>query len=550
MSVWFRRALGLVAVLTGTWSSFPTATAGPIEDCSRLRAAAVLAPCSLVIDDKAQTPEAHVTALVMRARAELDLSELDKAEADLKAAFALRPTPFGYRVRGRLHGMRGQNAEARDDYLQAISLSENKSGRYVSYVDRGLFLVRIKDFPAALADFELAIRLDPTKASAFVGRALTHRASGKIAEALADLNHAKAVEPSYSLTYVELGDIFVAEKRFADAIAAYDVALKLQPTDARAIRGRAAATTALASNNPAPVAPPANPPAAIPASPPAAPVPPPATPNRTAQPAPPPPAPAVAAPTPVPSADPADPAAKQAEERRAKLKEAIELRQKGKNVEAIALYDALLKQTPADAEVAVLKGRTLIALTRWKEALDVLKTVVDNKTAPPALRALAFESQGEVLVRNNLFALAISTTTAALQINPKLEGALLWRGLALYSVGSFDKALADFRQGASLQPKSALFVGWEANALVSIGELQKAKEAVDRALALQADNAFALTARARVRLAMGEIDAAEADLSRLTRQGALNSIALQTQQLIMVHRVMKPSDQPLTRSRD
>ena len=252
MSVWFRRALGLVAVLAAAWSSLSTATAGPAEDCSRLRAAAALAPCTLVIDDKAQTPEARMTALLMRARAELDLSELDKAEADIKAAFALRPTAFGYRLRGRLHGLRGQNAEARDDYLQAISLSESKSGRYVSYVDRGNFLVRIKDLPGALADFDLAIRLDPTKASAFVGRALTHKASGKIAEALADLNQAKAVEPSYWLTYVEQGDILVAERRFAEAVPAYDLALKYQPNDARALRGRAAATGALASNNPAP----------------------------------------------------------------------------------------------------------------------------------------------------------------------------------------------------------------------------------------------------------------------------------------------------------
>ena len=98
-----------------------------------------------------------------------------------------------------------------------------------------------------------------------------------------------------------------------------------------------------------------------------------------------------------------------------------------------------------------------------------------------------------------------------------------------------------------LQPKSALYPGWEAITLVSIGELENAKATIDRALAIQADNPFALTARARLRLAMGEIDAAEADLSRLTRQGALNSVALQTQQLIMVHKVMKPSDQPLNK---
>jgi hypothetical protein len=82
---------------------------------------------------------------------------------------------------------------------------------------------------------------------------------------------------------------------------------------------------------------------------------------------------------------------------------------------------------------------------------------------------------------------------------------------------------------------------------VSIGDLENGKTTIDRALAIQADNPFALTARARLRLALGEIDAAEADLSRLTRQGPLNSVALQTQQLIMVHKVMKPSDQPLTK---
>ncbi len=514
MTVRLRHVFELIAVLATAGSCASTAMAGPVEDCNRLRGAAALAPCTLVVEDKAQTPRARAIALLMRARAALDMSELDKADADIKAAFALQPMAFGHRVRGRLHALRGQNAEARDDYTQAISLSDSKLGRYVSYTDRGNFLLHIMDLPGALNDFDLAIHLDPTKAAAYVGRALTNKAAGKIGEALADLNQAKAVEPGYWLTYVEQGDILLAEKRFAEAIAAYDAALKLRPNDARAGKGRAAAT-ALAGSTPAPA---------------------PAPSPTVAQPA----------PAPPPTAAPAQ----QAEERRNKLKEALELRQKGKNLEALALYEALLKQVPADAEVAVLKGRTLIALARWKDALEALKTVTDNKTAPPPLKALAFESQGEVFARNNMFAPAIASTTAALQINPKLEGALFWRGVAVFSIGAFDKALADFQQAASLQPKSALFPGWQAIALVSAGDLQKAREAIDRTLALQADNPFALTARARLRLATGEIDAAEADLSQLVRQGPLNSVALQTQQLIMVHKVMKPSDRPLTKAQD
>ncbi len=53
------------------------------------------------------------------------------------------------------------------------------------------------------------------------------------------------------------------------------------------------------------------------------------------------------------------------------------------------------------------KGRTLVLLERWKEALDTLKPVIENKSAPPAMKALAFEARGEVLARNNQFEAAM-----------------------------------------------------------------------------------------------------------------------------------------------
>ncbi len=546
MSVRVRHALGLVAILVTVGPCASTAMAGPIEDCTIRRAAAALAPCTLVVDDKTQSPANRTTALLMRARAELDMSDLDRAEADIKAAFALRPNmAFGYRVRGRLRGTQGRKEEARADYAQAIQLSVTKTGKYVSYLDRGNFLLRITELPAAMTDFDTAIRVDPTMASAYVGRALTNKAMGHIGEALADLGRAKAVEPRYWLTYVEQGDILLAEKRFADAIAAYDLALAIHSNDARALRGRAAATALVSQNSP---------PAATPTT--ASPTPSqPAKPSTDAPAAPTPAAPpsvppaqhttTTVAPAPVQPGESVDSTAKKAEERRVKLKEALDLRQKGKHLEAIVIYDALLRQAPADAEIAVQKARTLMTLARWKDALDILKTVVESKTAPAAMKAIALESQGEVLARNNLFALAIVNTTAALQINPKLDGALFWRGLSSYSIGAFDKAVADFQQATLLVPKSTLYPGWEAIALVSTGDLPKAREAIDRAFAIQPNNLIALTARARLRLVTGEVDAAEADLAQVARRGPVNFVAFQTQQLIMIHKVMKPSDRPL-----
>ena len=555
MPDWFRHSLSLIAILAAVGCCASATRAGPAEDCNTLRAASALAPCTLVIEDKRQTPASHVTALLMRARAALDMSELDRAEADIKAAIALRPNmAFGYRVRGRLRALQGRNAEARADYGQAIQLSVTKTGKYVSYLDRGNFLLRVTELPAAMTDFDTAIHIDPTKASAYVGRALTNKAMGRIGEALADLGRAKAVEPRYGPTYVEQGDILVAEKRFAEAIVAYDLALAIHGNDARALRGRAAATALVAQNServaaPAPATP--TPPSSakpatvapappIPATPPSAP---PAQPAAT-------PAPPAVAPVPIPPGEDADPAAKRAEERKGKLKEALNLRQKGKHAEAIALYDALLKQAPGDAEVAYHKGRTLMTLARWKDALDTFKIVVESKTAPPGMKALAFEGQGEIFARNDLFPMAIASTTAALQINAKLNGALFWRGLSSYAIGGFDKAQADFQKATSLVPKSALYPAWEALALIGIGDLPKAGEAIDRALAIQQNNLIALTARARLRLVAGDVDAAEKDLSQVARRGSMNPVALQTQQLIMIHKVMKPSDRPLAKARD
>jgi tetratricopeptide (TPR) repeat protein len=571
--------LWLTVALTAVGLCAATATAGPVEDCKALLGPAALEPCTLVVEDKQRTPAERSLALLMRARAALDMLDFGRAEADIKAAFALQPArPFAYRMRGRLLALQGKNTEARADLAKAIQMSAQRASKYLSYQERGQFLLRIMELPEAQADFEAAVRLDPTKASGYVGRALTYKAMGKIGEALADLNRAKAVEPNYWLTYVEQGDILIAEQRFTDAIAAYDLALAIRSDDARALRGRAAASALVNANTtPAPVPAPAttspppraapsvaapaapapsSPPPAQPAAPsvaaPATPAPsspPPAQPAAPSVAAPTAPAPQTATPPPPQSGDAADPAAKKAEERRRQLKEARDLRQKGKHQQAIVLYDALLRQAPDDAEVALEKGRTFIELSKWEEAAAAFKLVLDSKTAPAKMKALAFEGLGEILARNNAFALAIRSTTAALELNPKLHGALFWRGMSEYALGAFDKATKDFQEATSILPKSTVYPGWEAIALVSAGDLPKAREAIDRAFAIQADNVNALTARARLRLVSGEIDAAEADLAQLTRRGTLSPVALETQQLIMIHKVMKPSDKPPAEAR-
>jgi tetratricopeptide (TPR) repeat protein len=213
-----------------------------MDNCLKLTGSVGVAACTAVIDEPKETAATRALAHLLRARAALNSSELDRAEPDINAALVLRSgDPLGYRYRGRLRSLQGKFEEARADYTTAIQLSESQDSRYSAYTTRGHFHLYTQDIVAAQADFDAAIQLDPAKASAYVGRALSDKALGKITDALANLNRAAAVEPNYWLTYVERGDILLAERRFAEALAAYELSLTINSNFGRAQKGRLAA---------------------------------------------------------------------------------------------------------------------------------------------------------------------------------------------------------------------------------------------------------------------------------------------------------------------
>jgi tetratricopeptide (TPR) repeat protein len=531
MPVLFRR---LVPMTVATVVAAAGAAHGAaLEECEKLAGRAAIAPCTLVIDGENENAASRAFAYLLRARAALDASDFEKAEADLGAGLALRPNnAFGYRVRGRLRGLQGRNDDARADYTKALQLSETPASKYVSYVDRGQFFVRTKELADALADFDAAIALDRAKAHAHVGRAVVHKAMGRIDDALAGLDTAASVEPTFWLTYVERGDILLAQKRNDDALAAYNLALARRPGDARALRGRAAAEAAGAAtatkkdeSEPTKTAMPETPAAPATASPPT---------DRPGG-------------SPIaPSGGASDPTNQGAELRRKNLQAARELREARKFQEALTIHDAMLRAAPTDAEVAIEKGRTLMQMMRWSDAIETFKSVIDSKVTSDALKAGAFAYQSEIFGVNNQFDRAINAAGEALRINPRLEGALFWRGFSLYATGAFAAALADFKQAGSMLPKSPVYPSWEALVFIGAGDTAKAKEAIERAIAIQPDNVDALLARTRLKLAAGDIAAAEADFSQVQRRSAPTPVAVQTQQLIMLHKILKPSDAPAT----
>jgi tetratricopeptide (TPR) repeat protein len=61
--------------------------------------------------------------------------------------------------------------------------------------DRGDIYLRLGRYPAAIADFDAALRISPQYAAALYGRGLTKRALGDAAGADADIAAAQRIDP-------------------------------------------------------------------------------------------------------------------------------------------------------------------------------------------------------------------------------------------------------------------------------------------------------------------------------------------------------------------
>jgi lipoprotein NlpI len=108
------------------------------------------------------------------------------------------------------------------------------SNRGNAYSDKG-------DTDRAIADFNEAIRLDPTSAVAFDNRGSAYHDKGDNDRAIADYNEAIRLDPKSGKAFAGRGTAFSDKGDFERAIADYDEAVRLNPksTVAYFVRGRA-----------------------------------------------------------------------------------------------------------------------------------------------------------------------------------------------------------------------------------------------------------------------------------------------------------------------
>ena len=121
------------------------------------------------------------------------------------------------------------------DYTMAIHLEPD----YVdTYYNRGLAKFRLEQYFAAIADYDTAIRLKPDYAKAHVNRGITKDALGEHFAAITDYDTAIRLKPDYADAYYNRGIVKHKLGQYFSAVSDYDVAIRLKPDFAEAYVNR------------------------------------------------------------------------------------------------------------------------------------------------------------------------------------------------------------------------------------------------------------------------------------------------------------------------
>lgn len=183
----------------------------------------------------------------------LDLGRFDVAYEDADAGMKITGLGEDYyseflRIRGEAQAGRKNDAAALADLNEAVRRGPNNVAALTS---RGRLHRSAGRYDAALADMDAAVRLAPK--SAYEARAACWT---RAAYAKRDYNRARALcetaltlEPGIATTFDSIGLVALQQKRWQDAFAAYDAALKIDTKSASARFGRGIAELRLGRTN-------------------------------------------------------------------------------------------------------------------------------------------------------------------------------------------------------------------------------------------------------------------------------------------------------------
>jgi lipoprotein NlpI len=113
------------------------------------------------------------------------------------------------------------------DFNEAIRLDPTLTNAYnnrgVSFYDKALY-------DLAISDLNKALQLDPKHVNAFYGLGNVYKAQGEYPKALDEYSQALGINVNFTSVFINRGNVFLSEREFDRAIADYKEALRTKPT--------------------------------------------------------------------------------------------------------------------------------------------------------------------------------------------------------------------------------------------------------------------------------------------------------------------------------
>jgi tetratricopeptide (TPR) repeat protein len=198
--------------------------------------------------------------------------------------------------------------------------------------------------------------------------------------------------------------------------------------------------------------------------------------------------------------------------------------------DALDAFDQALKINPADAWTLAMKGEVLMRLKRFEEAELILRESVRlNPNSAPALGVL-----GSVLGALDKPEEALEQTDKALALEPDSVFALGVRGETLMRLQRFDDALIAYDKVTRMSSSSTYAWAGTAEALYRLGRVQESMHALDRVLEIDPKDAGALVNKARILCGMAEAARQSEGLDLFKKAIALHPSANDTAEIAAV----------------
>ncbi len=171
-----------------------------------------------------------------------DLKRYPESIAIYDSIIAKEPKTWAYSNRGNAKSDLGDKKGAIADYNLAIELNPQFA---VAYTNRGFVKSDLGDHQGAIADYNIALKLNPQSVETYTNRGNAKSALGDKKGSLLDYNIALQIDPKYAQAYSNRGN---SKSKLGDskgALADYNLAIRFNPQYANAYTNRGGTKSAL-----------------------------------------------------------------------------------------------------------------------------------------------------------------------------------------------------------------------------------------------------------------------------------------------------------------